>query len=73
MRLKSRKIKNATLEVLEFPGTSQHKGRDFPGSACFPDRGLKTHSLHQFLAAKDAEDYFYFALFYLEKEAEQTQ
>lgn len=73
MRLKSRKIKNATLEVLELPGTSKHKEWDFPGSASFPDMGLKTHSLYQFLAAKDAEDYFYFAFFYLEKEAEQTQ
>lgn len=68
MRLKSRKMKNATLKVLELPGTSQQW--DFPGSAHFPDMALKTHSLHQLLAAKDAEDYFYFALFYLEKEAE---
>lgn len=59
MRLKSRKIKNATLEVLELPGTPQHKERDFPGFLCFPDMGLKTHSLNQLLAAKDAEDYFY--------------
>lgn len=49
--------------MLELPGTSQHKEWDFPGSECFPDTGLKTHSLHQFLAAKDAEDYFYFILF----------
>lgn len=42
---------------------SQDKEWDFPGSAPFPDMALKTHSLHQLLAAKDAEDYFYFALF----------
>lgn len=54
----------------ERPGTSQHKEWDFPGSAHFPDMAFKTYSLHQLLAAKDTEDHFYFALFYLEKEAE---